>query len=190
MYSERNDPGEHGAHSQTCKCPVFRNRLAGFDHLSLFSKWASYKFRKSRNALSDHKGPENMKFTIIKLEETFDCPITKICQYNFDPFKPHFYVVKLGFTGVYIIFLISAQKYKLWVLVRTASPRRFKRIPTIYILSINVKKLSFFCLKFSAFGGEFSIYLNRRVFVMGVKIWILKGMTIKSKEHTHKTDEV
>ena len=30
------------------------------------------------------------------------------CLYNFDPLKPHFYVVKLGFTGVYIIFLISA----------------------------------------------------------------------------------
>ena len=29
--------------------------------------------------------------------------------YNFDPLKPHFYIVKLGFTGVYIIFLISAQ---------------------------------------------------------------------------------
>ena len=25
------------------------------------------------------------------------------------PFKPHFYIVKVGFTGVYIIFLISAQ---------------------------------------------------------------------------------
>ena len=29
--------------------------------------------------------------------------------YNFDPLKPHFYIVKLGFTGVYIIFLNSAQ---------------------------------------------------------------------------------
>ena len=36
-------------------------------------------------------------------------PITKTCLYNFDPLKPHFYTVKLGFTGVYIIFLISAQ---------------------------------------------------------------------------------
>ena len=36
-------------------------------------------------------------------------PITKTCLYNFDPLKPHFYIVKLGFTGVYIIFLISAQ---------------------------------------------------------------------------------
>ena len=43
----------------------------------------------------------------------------------FDPLKPHFYVVKLGFTGVYIIFLIFAQKHRLWVLVRTASARRF-----------------------------------------------------------------
>ena len=49
--------------------------------------------------------------------------ITKICLYNFDPLKPHFYIVKLGFTGVYIIFLISAQKHRLWVLVRTASPK-------------------------------------------------------------------
>ena len=51
--------------------------------------------------------------------------ITKTYLYKFDPLKPHFYIVKLGFTGVYIIFLISAQKHWLWVLVRTASPRRF-----------------------------------------------------------------
>ena len=47
--------------------------------------------------------------------------ITKTCLCNFDPLKPQFYIVKLGFTGVYIIFLISAQKHRLWVLVRTAS---------------------------------------------------------------------
>ena len=34
--------------------------------------------------------------------------ITKTCLYNFDPLEPHFYTVKLGFTGVYIIFLITA----------------------------------------------------------------------------------
>ena len=53
------------------------------------------------------------------------CHITKTCLHNIDPLKPHFYIIKLGFTGVYIIFLISAQKHRLWVLVRTASPRRF-----------------------------------------------------------------
>ena len=31
--------------------------------------------------------------------------ITRTRQYNFDPLKPHFYIVKLGFTGVYIFFL-------------------------------------------------------------------------------------
>ena len=51
--------------------------------------------------------------------------ITKTCLYNTDPLKPHFYIVKLGFTWVYNIFLISAQKQRLWVLVRTASLRRF-----------------------------------------------------------------
>ena len=54
-----------------------------------------------------------------------DAAITKTCHYNFDPLKPHFYSVKLGFTGVNIIFLISAQKHRLWVLVRNASSRRF-----------------------------------------------------------------
>ena len=57
--------------------------------------------------------PLGSKFFPLSLEsfseerETF-C-ITKTCLYNFDPLKPHFYIVKLEFTGVYIIFLISAQ---------------------------------------------------------------------------------
>ena len=57
--------------------------------------------------------------------------ITITCLYNVDSLKQHFYIVKLGFTGVYIIFLIFARKRKqrLWVLVRTASPRRFLRVP-------------------------------------------------------------
>ena len=51
--------------------------------------------------------------------------ITKTRLYSFDTLKPLFYTVKLGFTGLYINFLISAQKHRLWVLGRTASPRRF-----------------------------------------------------------------
>ena len=35
--------------------------------------------------------------------------ITITCLYNFDPIKPHFYIVKLGYTGVYIISLIFAE---------------------------------------------------------------------------------
>ena len=35
--------------------------------------------------------------------------IMKTWLYNFDPLKSHLYVVRLDFTGVYIIFLISAE---------------------------------------------------------------------------------
>ena len=35
--------------------------------------------------------------------------ITKTYLYNFDPLKPHFYIINLGFAVVQVIFLISAQ---------------------------------------------------------------------------------
>ena len=35
---------------------------------------------------------------------------TYLLTINFDPLKPHIYIAKLGFTGVYITLLISAQK--------------------------------------------------------------------------------
>ena len=90
--------------------------------------------------------------------------------YNFDPLKPQFYTVKQGFTGVYIIFLISAQKHRLWVLVRTASPRRFYRVPTIYIYSRNMKSKhqSFLSENFSVFGGEMFCIFVQACFRNGV----------------------
>ena len=36
--------------------------------------------------------------------------ITKTCLHNFDPLKPHIYLVKLGFTVVYIIFFLFLLK--------------------------------------------------------------------------------
>ena len=51
--------------------------------------------------------------------------ITKTCLYNTDPLKPHFYIVDMAFTGVYIIFSYFCLKHRLWVLVGTASLRRF-----------------------------------------------------------------
>ena len=39
----------------------------------------------------------------------------------FDPVKPHFYIIKLGFTG-YTLFFISAQKHILWLTLEP--PRR------------------------------------------------------------------
>ena len=51
-----------------------------------------------------------MRFAAKAFKDQYPCLVTtKTYLYNFDTLKPHFYIVKLGFTGVYIIFLISAQ---------------------------------------------------------------------------------
>ena len=93
--------------------------------------------------------------------------ITKTCLYNFDPLKPHFYIVKLGFTGVDIIFLIFARKHRLWVLVRTASPRRFLMSTHNLCFEQKYEKYqSFLSINDKFLEVKFSIYLNRRVFVM------------------------
>ena len=83
----------------------------------------------------------------------------KTYLYNFDPLKPHLCIVKLGFTGVYIIFLISAQKHRQGkaVLMSTHNlcfEQKYEKISEF--LSEN-----FHCLVV-----KFSVYLNRLVFVM------------------------
>ena len=75
------------------------------------------------------------------------------------PLKKHLSTVKLGFTRVYIIFLISAQKHRLWVPVWTASPRRFKRVPTIYVLNRTKKNIRVFYLKSFSFWRWNFLYI-------------------------------
>ena len=70
-------------------------------------------------------------------DQTASLIITKTCLYNFDSLKPNFYIVKLGFTGVYIIFLFL-----------------LKNIDCGYSLEPPLLVV------------KFSVYLNRRVFVM------------------------
>ena len=98
--------------------------------------------------------------------------ITKTCLYNFDPLKPHLYVVKLGFTGVYIIFLISAQNLDCGYLLE---PPRRQNIDCGYSLEPprrfeqKYEKYPNFYLKiFHFLVVKFSVYFNRHVFVMGV----------------------
>ena len=80
----------------------------------------------------------------------------------FYPLKtPLLYSKNGGFTGVYIIFLISAQKHRLWVLVRTAILRRFLTSTTIYVFEQKYEKYQNFLSEklFSFFGGEmFNIF--------------------------------
>ena len=44
-----------------------------------------------------------------KLYKGSNVAITKTCLCNFDPLKPYFYIVKLGFTTVYIIIISGSQ---------------------------------------------------------------------------------
>ena len=89
--------------------------------------------------------------------------VTKTCMYNFDPLKPHFYIVKLGFTGVYITFLISAQKHRLWVLVEAV----LTSTHNLCFEQKYEKNIGFFLSEnFQFLLVNFSVYLNRRDFVM------------------------
>ena len=95
--------------------------------------------------------------------------ITKTYLYNFDPLKPHFYIVKLGFTGVYIIVLISAQKHRLWILVRTARQGSSNEYPQSMFWAEIWKISEVLSENFQSLVVKFSIYFNRHVFVMVVK---------------------
>ena len=88
--------------------------------------------------------------------------ITKTYLYNVDHLKPHFYIVKLGFTGVYLNFLISAQN--IYCRYSLEPPRRggSNEYPQSMFFSRNTKKYQNFYPKiFNFFGGKiFSIQLT------------------------------
>ena len=99
--------------------------------------------------------------------DTLILDITKTCLYNFDPLKPHFYIVKLGFTGVCTIFLISAQNidcgYSLEPPRRGGSNEYPQSMFWAEIWKISV---FFFSENVQFLVVKFAIYLNGRVFVM------------------------
>ena len=73
--------------------------------------------------------------------------ITKTCLYNFDPLKPHFHIVKLGFTGVYIEAVLTSTH-------------------NLYFEQKYEKYQNFLSENFHFLVVKFSVYLNRHVFVM------------------------
>ena len=80
--------------------------------------------------------------------------ITKTCRYNFDPLKPHFYIVKLGFI-LFCLFLLN----KIECGYSLEPPRRggSNEYPQSMFWEENWKKV---------LVVKFSMYLDRRVFVM------------------------
>ena len=71
--------------------------------------------------------------------------ITKTSLYNLDPLKPHFCIVKLG-----LFFLFLFKIYIVEAVLTSTDNLYFEQ---------KYEKISFFYLKFS-------VYLNRRVFIM------------------------
>ena len=90
----------------------------------------------------------------VKISQQNSLSITKTYQYNVDPLKPHFYIVKLGFTGVYIIFLVSAQKHRLWYSLELPRQGGSNQYPQSMFWAEIWNISEFFIWKFSIFGGE------------------------------------
>ena len=127
--------------------------LASFGKLGLISDLYMF-FLNLSNELNGHWCLENIGYIIV---------ITRTCLYNVDPLEPHFYIVKLGFAGVYIISFIFAQKHRLWYLLEPSRWVGSKEYPQSMFWA---EKYQNFYLKISIFWVvKFSI-LNRLVFVV------------------------
>ena len=102
-----------------------------------------------------------------KTQTSLHILITKTYLYNFDPLKPHFYIVKLGFTGIYIIFLIFAQNHICGYSLEPPRRGGSNEYPQSMFWA-EIWKLSDFFLSenFHFLVAKFSVYLNRHIFVM------------------------
>ena len=68
-----------------------------------------------------------------------------ICPCKVDPLTPHFYIVKLGYTGEQNFFLILLLNIDCGY---SSSLGWFYRVPTIYVLSKNKKKSNFLFMNY------------------------------------------
>ena len=87
------------------------------------------------------------------LYENFDSHITKTCLYNFDPLKPHFYIVKLGFTELYIIIFYFCSKHRFFCVYSLEPPHQdgSNEYPQSMFWAEIWKLLEFFIWKLSFF---------------------------------------
>ena len=169
--------GEGGlVHARFCPMFHFHRKfwinLINFEHFPLYFSWTSILLpvnvckiagwvAKSVNSDQTSRSMVYYYYFFIcwTLEGGSSVAITKTCLYNFDPLKPHFYIVKLGFTEVYIIFLIfffltSAQNID--CLYSLKSPRRggSNEYPQYMFWAEIWKIAEIFIWFFSVFGFE------------------------------------
>ena len=131
----------------------------------IYSLWAQILSFQSRLFFRRRLVYEQTKHTkkskkLSPLSQNSSKSIMKTYLYNFDPLKPLFYIVKLGFTWVYIIFLISVLKI---VCGYSLEPPRLAEavLTSTHNLCFEQKyeKYQNFYLKALSFGGEiFNIF--------------------------------
>ena len=75
------------------------------------------------------------------------------------PLEPHFYIVKLGFTGVYIICLFLFKNIECGYSLEPPRRGGSNEYPQFMFWAENMKNISIFNWKFSFFGGKiFNIF--------------------------------
>ena len=121
--------------------------------------------------------------------EVLKITITKTHLYIFDPLKPHFYIVKLGFTGVFIIFLISAQNIDCGYSLEPPRRGGSNEYPqSMLCFEQNYEKYpNFLSEKIHFLVVNFSVYFNRLVFVMRSNSCVKSISTLEESTKNFKT---
>ena len=127
-------------YSYTTKNENFQIKNSGIFHISAQNIDCGYSLEPPRQGGSNEY-PQSMFWSRNKQHN-----ITKTYLYNFDPLKPHFYIVKLGFTGVYIIFFIAAQTIDCGYSLEPPHRGGSNEYPQSMFLSINMKIIRVFYL--------------------------------------------
>ena len=94
------------------------------------------------------------------------CHIMKTYLYKFDPLKPHFYIVKLGFTGYTVFFLFLLKNIDCGYSIEPPRRGGSNEYPQFMFWAEIWKISEFLSENYQFLVVKFSIYLNRGVFVM------------------------
>ena len=107
---------------------------------------------KKKQRLSENTESESIDD--VQEEPQSENNITKTYLYSFEPLKPHFYIVKLRFKGVYIIFSYFSSKTYI------AGTRKNRLNEAVLTGTHNI------CFEQKYEKYQFYLYVNRSVFIM------------------------
>ena len=108
--------------------------------------------------------------------------ITKNLPIYFDPLKPYFYIVKQGFNGVYIIFLILLKNINCGYLLEPPFCGGSNQYPQSMFWAEIWKVSEFFTWKFSFFGGEIFNIFESACFCNGYSSQITRSVRLLLNE--------